>query len=171
MHEYVTRHHPDWTWCCPALPVSPKAAMALVQALCRDWPKERTAVVGSSLGGFYATYLGRKWAARTVLINPAVHPQTHGGQLIGEFPLWHDPTQTMRFEPHFLDELAAMDTPQLPPWPDCMTLIGTQDEVLDPLELGRYYANTQLHWVEGGDHALSGFRDWLPKVDAFLARA
>jgi predicted esterase YcpF (UPF0227 family) len=170
MRDHVAAQHPDWTWGCPALPVSPKQAMAMVETLCRAWPKDRTAIVGSSLGGFYATYLGLKWGSRTVLINPAVHPQNHGRVLVGEFPLWHDPSKTIRFEPRFLDELAAIDREVLPPWPDCMTLVGTEDEVLDPQEMAAYYANTDFHWVQGADHAMGEFQAWLPTVDAFLCR-
>ena len=165
---YIDEHHPTWTWCCPQLNVSPRAAMAQVQALCADWPKERTAVIGSSLGGFYATHLGLLWGCRTVLINPAVHPQAHGEKLVGEFPLWHDPDQMMRFEPHHLSELAELDRAELPPWPDCMTWVGTHDEVLDPQTMHDYYRETQFHWVAGADHAMADYPDLLPQIDAFL---
>ncbi len=170
LRDYIRAHHPSWEWYCPALPVSPKDAVTLVETMCQDWPKNRTGIVGSSLGGFYATFLGLKWGSRTVLINPAVHPHKHGDRLVGDFRLWHDPCASIRFEPKFLDELAAMDRDSLPPWSDCMTLVGTEDEVLDPQELANYYADTHFHWVDGADHAMSEFPNWLPKVDAFLSR-
>jgi predicted esterase YcpF (UPF0227 family) len=55
----VAARHPGVTWWCPQLPPSPRQAMAEVMAGVAGWPRERMAVVGSSLGGFYATHVAR----------------------------------------------------------------------------------------------------------------
>jgi len=61
MAARVAAGHPGVTWWCPQLPPSPRAAAALIERGTADWPAERMAVVGSSLGGFYATWLaGRR---------------------------------------------------------------------------------------------------------------
>ncbi|OYY96480.1 MAG: esterase, partial [Polaromonas sp. 28-63-22] len=74
----VRQRHPAVRWWCPQLPPSPRAAMALLQGVIDGWPQEagfeRMAVVGSSLGGFYATAVAERLGCRAVLLNPAVDP-------------------------------------------------------------------------------------------------
>lgn len=168
MADHVAQHHPDVVWACPALPASPARAMADIEALCVDWPRASTVVMGSSLGGFYATVLAQAWGVRAVLLNPAVQPHTHGDVLVGEFPMWHDAGQTMVFTPAFLDELAALDPGALRSPQQLLTIVARGDEVLDAGQLEAYYAQTRLHAFDGGDHALSDFARWLPLIDAFL---
>lgn len=171
MAAHVAEAHPHMTWWCPALPPSPAQAVALLEAGCVNWPKSTTVIMGSSLGGFYATVLSQRWGCRAVLINPAVHPQGHGDVLVGDFPMWHDPSQSMRFTPAYLDELAALDPPALQHPERILSIVARGDEVLNAAELEAYYAQTQLHAVDGGDHALSDFADWLPLIDGFLLAA
>ena len=81
MADTVERQHPEVTWWCPQLPASPREAMALLQDGAADWPLDRTALVGSSLGGFYATWLAQQWNCPAVLLNPAVHPARSAGKI------------------------------------------------------------------------------------------
>jgi predicted esterase YcpF (UPF0227 family) len=62
------------TFWCPQLPPSPAQAMQLVMAGVAQWPKAQMAVMGSSLGGFYATWVAEQTGCPAVLINPAVNP-------------------------------------------------------------------------------------------------
>jgi uncharacterized protein len=168
MAAHVRSSHPQIQWLCPALSASPRQALASLEAACRDWPKSTTVIMGSSLGGFYATALAERWGARAVLLNPAVRPQAHGAQLVGVFPQWHDPGQTLEFLPAYLDELQAMEPAQLSHPQRWLTIVATGDEVLDARELIDYYRRTQLHVHDGGDHALSDFASFLPTIDRFL---
>src|SRR3990172_9836913 len=61
-------------YCCPALPTLGKRAIAVVEAEVALHPRESVTLVGSSLGGFYASYLAERHDLRAVLINPAVRP-------------------------------------------------------------------------------------------------
>jgi predicted esterase YcpF (UPF0227 family) len=70
----VASRYPDVTWMCPMLPASPAQAMNDVVQAVADWPRASMAVVGSSLGGFYATRLAECLGCKAVLLNPAVHP-------------------------------------------------------------------------------------------------
>jgi predicted esterase YcpF (UPF0227 family) len=68
---------PGLTFACPQLPPSPREAMALAADLTAGWPAEGAAVIGSSLGGFYATALAEQPAHRgwrVAVLNPAVDP-------------------------------------------------------------------------------------------------
>ena len=55
LQAWLAAHRPEVHWWCPQLPPSPRAAMALVRQGIEAWPAASSAVLGSSLGGFYAT--------------------------------------------------------------------------------------------------------------------
>src|SRR5260221_11819501 len=59
---------------CPRLPHRPDLALGVVEAEMTQRPREKITLVGSSLGGFYATWLAEKHDVRAVLINPAIDP-------------------------------------------------------------------------------------------------
>src|SRR4051812_30722805 len=85
----LARDHPEVTWWCPQLPPSPKAAMEMVLDGTSAWPADRMAVIGSSLGGFYATVVHNERGCRAVMLNPAVHPARDLAKYIGEQVAWH----------------------------------------------------------------------------------
>jgi predicted esterase YcpF (UPF0227 family) len=170
MAEVVQTQHPDVTWWCPQLPASPREAMDLLQAGMAQWPKEGTAIVGSSLGGFYAAWLARAWGCPAVLLNPAVYPARDLAQYIGEHPAWHDPSQKVFFEAAFVQELLELEAQPLTSSPDARTLavIAQGDEVLDWREMLARYGGGQVRLIEGSDHALSDFDLYLPEILEFL---
>src|SRR5438552_2906217 len=92
----VQERHPAATWWCPQLPPSPKAAMAMVMDGLAAWPRDRMGVIGSSLGGLYATHVAQACGCRAVLLNPAVHPARDLARYIGEQTAWHDPGEQFR---------------------------------------------------------------------------
>lgn len=148
---------PGLTWWCPQLPPSPAEAMALVRAGTRDWPAGRRAVIGSSLGGFYATALANDGGWRAVLINPAVHPARDLARYIGEQTAWHDPAVRFFFRPEFIAELQALDPGAAREPAAVQTWVAQGDEVLDWREMAARHAATELHVLDGDDHALSSF--------------
>jgi len=165
---WMARHHPQVQWWCPQLPPSPKAAMQLVMDGIAQWPRARMAVVGSSLGGFYAAAVARATGCKAVLLNPAVYPARDLQKYIGEQTSWHDPNERFFFQPAFVQELRDLES-ATPLRPEAtMALIAKGDEVLDWREMQAGYAASQLHLLEGGDHALSDFETHLPTVLAFL---
>ena len=72
--KYMVERGLATQYVCPALPPLGRDVIALVESLIARKPGEGICFVGSSLGGFYATYLAEKHAARAVLINPAIDP-------------------------------------------------------------------------------------------------
>lgn len=173
MAERMQREHPAVIWCCPQLPPSPAAAMALLRELTVDWPRESMAVVGSSLGGCYAARLASETScARLVLINPAVHPSRDLTKYIGEQSHWHDPQQNFRFGLEHIDELRAIEAFELPHPGHCLLIAAKGDEVLDWREMVARFPGAQLRLVEDSDHALSDFEAaHLDAVIAFLQPA
>ena len=170
MAAIVQRQHPGVIWWCPQLPASPREALALLQAGAADWPLGRTAIVGSSLGGFYAACLSNAWGCPAVLLNPAVHPARDLSRYIGEHPAWHDSAQKIFFEAAFVQELLELEAqaPRSTSAPRTLAVIAQGDEVLDWREMLARHEGGQVRLIEGGDHALSDFDLYLPEILEFL---
>jgi uncharacterized protein len=171
MAAYVAQHHPDVTFWCPQLPPSPQEAMALVMQGVARWPHPSMAVVGSSLGGFYASWVAHQTRCPSVMLNPAVHPARDLERYIGEQTTWQNPTERFFFLPEYIGELQALGTHGQPPAAPEMVILAKGDEVLDWREMAGRYPEARQLVQEGGDHALSNFSDYLPTVAAFLALA
>ncbi|PUE59770.1 esterase [Limnohabitans curvus] len=168
MTKVMAEQYPHITWWCPQLPPSPQAAVALIHQGTADWPAHRMAVMGSSLGGFYATWLAVQRGCKAVLLNPAIDPARDLATYIGEQTAWHDPTERFYFAPEFVDELRVLEVGPLPHPERVWALIAKGDEVLDWHEMTVRYPGSQQVVMEGGDHAISNFESYLPQVLAFL---
>ena len=131
--------------------------MALVAEGIAGWPQASMAVVGSSLGGFYATWVAAHTGCRAVLLNPAVNPARDLQKYIGEQTSWHDPQDHFFFRPEFIAELQALECPGQPAPAQVLAIIAKGDEVLDWREMQQRYAGARIRLLEGGDHALSDF--------------
>lgn len=155
-------------WWCPQLPPSPAQAMALIEQGLANWPHPGMAIVGSSLGGFYAAVLARQIGCPVVLLNPAVHPARDLSGQIGEHPAWHDPDQRLHFDAGFIEELRALEAMPARHRPAMLAVIAKGDEVLDWHEMRAAYGQDRVRLIEGSDHALSDFDRHLPEILEFL---
>ena len=152
------------TWLCPQLPPSPADTLAELKALVLDWPREDMVVIGSSLGGFYATVLAEELDCRALLINPAVAPARDLARYIGEQTSFHNPADRFFFRPEFIAEFEAMDPYPITRAERYHVLVAEGDEVLDWREMVAHYLGTQLTVLPGNDHAISDFATRLPTV-------
>ena len=168
MAQRVQTLHPGVTWWCPQLPASPAQAVALLLQGMAVWPRGHMAVMGSSLGGFYAAWLSAHLSIPAVLINPAVHPARDLARYIGEHPVWQDPAQSIFFEPAYVQELVKLESQPPPTLDSTLALIAKGDEVLDWREMLARHQAGQVCLIEGSDHALSDFEDHLPQILEFL---
>lgn len=168
MARWVSEHRPDLTVASPQLPPSPREALALVRTLIRDWPTDTMAVMGSSLGGFYATQVAQQTGARTVLLNPAVDPARDLAAYIGEQTCWQDPSEHFFFRPEFVGELRELQVGALAHPDRLMAVIAKGDEVLDWREMAARYSGCRIKLLDGSDHGLSDFDDYLDELTAFL---
>ncbi len=167
----VAAQHPGVTWWCPQLPPSPKEAMAMVMNGIAHWPRGQMAVVGSSLGGFYATHVAEACACKAVLFNPAVDPARDLAKYIGEQTSWHDPAERFYFGPQFVDELRALECGPLADPARYFAVIAKGDEVLNWHEMTGRYPGARIKLLAAGDHALSDFDDHIDEVFGFLGLA
>lgn len=156
-------------WRCPMLPVSPRQAIALAEAQVAETAsgaRGEVTVIGSSLGGYLATYLAEKHGWRAVLLNPAVLPQRDLSAYLGEQPLWHGGGSIV-VEPHHLDELRALGVGSITKTERYYLIATTGDEVLDYREMLAHYPGVETKLIEGSDHAISEFASYVDDVLAF----
>jgi predicted esterase YcpF (UPF0227 family) len=179
--ERMARDWPHIVFHCPQLPPSPRQAMEAVMRDITHWPRRPAqgpatagmAVIGSSLGGFYATWIAEQTGCRAVVLNPAVHAARDLSTQVGEHTSWHDPQEKFVFKPEYVEELRALAVPAITRPERYYALIAKGDEVLDWQEMLAHYANPygrlqHGHLLEGSDHAISDFPDHLDEVVAFL---
>jgi predicted esterase YcpF (UPF0227 family) len=165
---WLAAHRPDVHWWCPQLPPSPREAWNLLRSGTDDWPKIRMAVLGSSLGGFYATVAAEHFGCPAVLMNPAVDPARDLASHIGEQTAFHSPEQRFDFRPEYLDELRALRPTRISRPQRHFAIIAKGDELLDWREMLARCTGCRVKLLEGSDHALSDFDDHLPDILAFL---
>jgi predicted esterase YcpF (UPF0227 family) len=168
--EWLRAHRPDLAWWCPQLPPSPAEAIAQVMEGIAAWPLDAMAVIGSSLGGFYATVVAERTGCPAVLLNPAVEPARDLANHIGEITAWHSDDRFF-FRREFIDELQALRPEHLTRPGRYFAVIAKGDEVLDWREMAARYAGCRLKLLEGGDHALSDFGAHWPDIARFLGLA
>jgi uncharacterized protein len=170
MAAWVKKNAPRLTWWCPQLPPSPREAIEILTLGVADWPVDRMAIVGSSLGGFYATVLAERLGCKAGLINPAVDPARDLAKYIGETTAWHSEDRFF-FLPEYVNQLREMTPVELAEPSRYFAIIATGDEVLDWREMSERYRGCHLRIVEGSDHALSDFDTHLPHLLHFLQLA
>jgi predicted esterase YcpF (UPF0227 family) len=151
---------------CPALPPLAGDAIRSVEKLLGG--KSGVCFVGSSLGGYYATYLAEKHGGRAVLINPAIDPHVGLRAYLGPQKNLHTGEPYILTEAHLLDWeklYVRTITPSR-----YLLLVETGDEVLDYRRAVERYAGAEQCVVPGGDHSLQSFEEHLPRIVEF-ARA
>jgi len=168
LHTWLQQHAPQVAWWCPQLPPSPREAWELMREGTRSWPVHSMAVLGSSLGGFYATVVAEALGCPGVVLNPAVEPARDLVRHVGDQTAYHDPAQHFEFKAEYVDELRALTPPRITEPSRYAAVIAKGDELLDWREMSARYAGSQMLLLEGSDHALSDFAQQLPFVLQFL---
>jgi hypothetical protein len=147
----------------PALPHGPAQAAATLDALAARNPG--AALVGSSLGGYYATYLAEKHGLKAVLLNPAVRPYDLLNDHLGVQENFHT-GERYELTARHVDELRALETDAITP-ERYLLIAATGDEVLDFRAAVARYRGCRQIVVEGADHGLSDFADHVDTVLGF----
>jgi predicted esterase YcpF (UPF0227 family) len=168
LHAWVQQHAPTLTWWCPQLPASPRQAWQLMRDGTRQWPVHSMAVLGSSLGGFYATVAAEALGCPAVVLNPAIDPARDLARYVGDQTAYHDPTQHFQFKAEYVDELRALTPPRITEASRYAAVIAKGDELLDWREMSQRYAGAHMLLLDGSDHALSDFAQLVPFVLDFL---
>ena len=145
----------------PALHHHPRQAMAQLQAAVAELG--RPLLVGSSLGGFYATYLAEQHGLDALLINPAVRPhRLFGGK--EELQTNYYTGETWLLTHDHVAALAELEMPEPRDAKRYRVWLQTADETLDYRQAEVFYAGCRLDIQEGGDHSYQGFARRIPEI-------
>jgi predicted esterase YcpF (UPF0227 family) len=154
---------------CPQLPHLPDWAITAVETEMARCPKERITLVGSSLGGFYATWLAEKHGGPAVLINPAIRPHLGLRAYLGPQQGYHGGEAYELTEEH-LRQWERLFVPKVHP-ERYLLLVETGDEVLDYRVAVKKYRGAKQVVVQGGDHTLASFPEHIPLILEFAGMA
>lgn len=149
---------------CPQLPASPRQAVDLVTDGCGL--RADDTLVGSSLGGFYATWLAERSGCRVVVLNPAVRPAAGLADHVGVQTMYHS-DEPFEFRPGYLDELRALEVDRITRAQRYFLIAATGDELLDWRDMTAFYTGARQQVIEGSDHGLSDFADYGDEVLRF----
>jgi len=155
---------------CPALPDRPAQAIELLEAQIARADAARITLVGSSLGGFYSTWLAQRHGVRAVLVNPAITPHEGLRAYLGPQKNLHTGMPYELTERH-LEELGALLVPQPTLLARYYLMVTTGDEVLDYRAAVAKYAGAKQLVVQGSDHSFAEFENHLDSVLAFAGIA
>jgi uncharacterized protein len=147
----------------PEMHHRPRRAVAEVEAACRAIPAGDLRLVGSSLGGFYATVIAERLGCRAALLNPAVHPQRHFTRYLGTQRNMYT-GESFELTMMHVEELGALDPHRITRPERYWLFVETGDEVLDYREAVDFYAGAVQEVVRGGDHTLVSFPERIPDI-------
>ncbi|OTG74601.1 esterase [Acinetobacter sp. ANC 4169] len=155
----------------PDLNLPPEQTLAQVAKMIEEL--DRVVLVGSSLGGFYATQLVAKYGVPAVLINPAMRPWQLFRDLFGIEQIPYVVSAEWTLDHTHLDQLEQMAVPFVHDADKILVLLQQGDEVLDYREAQRYYSNvshqSMLITEAKGNHAMENFADKIPMALQFLS--
>jgi len=150
---------------CPQLPNAPAAAAALIASLIAAAPAPVT-LVGSSLGGYYATWFAQRHGLKAALVNPAVVAHLQLADYVGRHANLYS-GEEFDFTPEHIEQLRALEVPQLSRPENFWVLLETGDATLDYRQAVAKYAGARQTVLAGGDHSFTRWGDYLDPVIAF----
>jgi predicted esterase YcpF (UPF0227 family) len=151
---------------CPQLPASPAAAIRLALDYTQRCSVPELTIVGSSLGGFYATWLAEQLGCRAVLLNPAVKPPRDLESYVGVSTQYHS-AEPFEFKRDYIDELKALTVEQITAPQRYFLIAATGDEVLDWHDMVAHYPGARQTVIQGSDHGIAEFAEHADAVLRF----
>ncbi len=150
---------------CPDLSPHPQQAMATLTKIVKS-TQQPLKLVGSSLGGFYATCLSERYDLKAVVINPSTNPAVTLAKRIGKQKAWHS-EEMVEFTPDDVQTLKAMRYENLAKPDNFLLMVEKADETLNYQKAVAYYADCNQLIFNHGNHSFSRFQQVLTLVDGF----
>jgi hypothetical protein len=166
--QYFTKNFPDINLYCPQIVSNPKAAIVQLEQLieqCSTLPCQWY-FIGSSLGGYFATYLAEKYQRPAAVINPAVKPYHLLVDYLGEQTNPYT-EEVYQVSTDFIADLKSLEQLTLLK-NNYLLMVQTGDEVLDYQQAINFYQNADIIKQQGGDHSFVGFEKMLPNITKFF---
>jgi len=167
---WIARNRPDLEVVTPVVPIYPGEAWLTLEQMARTLDGRDWGVVGSSLGGYWATALSQRYGCPAVLINPAVHPYRLLKDYLGQ---GYNPYTQQHYllEARHMEELKALEVDSLADPGRLWLLLQAEDEILDHrLALAKYY-HARVTVELGGNHRFVGFSRYLEQIVHFLEQS
>jgi len=165
--QWLALNAPDIKFLCPSLPPFGIAALKMLQSIVEDHLPEPVFVVGSSMGGFFATCLIEQYNLRGVLINPAVSPARGLDNWLGENANYVTGEKWV-FEKKHIEEFRQIDPSHVNHLANYLVLLQTGDEVLDCRDAQARYTGAKIILEQGGDHSFIDYDQHLVAIHQFL---
>ena len=168
LHAQMQRRGFGDRFACPQLPASPKQAIAQAEAVIAATVSrgETPTLVGSSLGGYYATWLAERHDLDAVLVNPAVVAKLSPELFVGPHTFIYT-GEPFEFTRAHVEELRALEVPALARPQRFWLLLETGDETLDYRHAVARYAGARQTVLEGGNHSFTRWNDYLDDIVDF----
>lgn len=161
--DYVRNCVAGVEYAVPELHHRPLRAIEAIDDVCRRVPLADLTLVGSSLGGFYATVLAERLGCRAALLNPAVRPHLHFHRYLGPQRNMYTGEEFELTQEH-VDELRALEPAAITRPERYWLFVETGDVVLDYRDAVAYYDGALHTVVRGGDHTLVSFPEHVPDL-------
>jgi hypothetical protein len=153
-------------WYCPQLLASPQKSMDMVQRHIDASRANKLSVIGSSLGGFYTNFLAERYGCKGIALNPAVRAgrelKPHVGMMTA-----YDSEEPFDFRAEYIDELNRMQVESITLPERYLLLAATGDELLDWREMAAFYPGAQQIIIQGSDHGIHNYSEYLDAVVSF----
>ena len=161
--NWLLKNKSEIDYYCPQLPPYPNETKNILTQLVEQLSNRPVYLVGSSLGGFWATYLAEKYNLPAVLINPAVNPQNFMPKYVGVDLKSYHTDDSYHLKQHHIDEILEADLP-VTRFDNYWLLVQTGDETLDYRDAVKKYAHCKQTIEEGGDHSFQRFENYLEDI-------
>jgi predicted esterase YcpF (UPF0227 family) len=165
MRDHMEGRGQGQLYACPALPDTPREAIRAIEATIAGHDPRRVTFLGSSLGGYYATFLAERLGCRAALINPAITPHVGLEGYLGTQKNLHTGAPYELTRAH-LDGWRALLVDRIDP-ERYLLLLETGDEVLDWRAAAGKYEGARMVIRQGGDHSLQSFGEHIERILAF----
>jgi len=165
--RWMKLNTPDIEFCCPQLSPYASEAMDTLKALVGAYLPEPVYLVGSSMGGFFATCLVEQYNLPAVLINPAVNPSSGLHSWLGENRNFITGERWF-FEPQHIEQYRDLNPQQIKCQKNYKILLQTGDEVLDYRHAQERYKGCAIETEVGGDHSFVDYQQHIPAILKFL---
>lgn len=153
---------------CPQIPTVPEEAKLFLEKLVEEeLNTQQISFVGSSLGGFYATYLAEKYSGSAVLINPSVRPYETLEKHLGENKFYFE-DGCWEFEKKHIEQLKEIHVEEISFPERYLVLLQTGDETLNYKEAELKFKRSHCIIEQGGDHAYTDLERHLEKILDFV---
>jgi predicted esterase YcpF (UPF0227 family) len=141
--------------------------MALVLQAIQESRAKQLSFIGSSLGGFFATYLAEQFPhARAVLLNPAVRAARELAPYVGQLTSY-DSHEPFDWKTEYIEQLKGQQIEQISHPERYLLLAATGDELLDWREMVAFYPDAHHVVIEGSDHGITDYPLYLDRVLSF----